>query len=295
MTHSAHSIKPCLNILGAGRAARVVARWLADSGQVDIGQVANSSLGSAKAAVDFIRSGQAVEQITDLSSNDWLLIGLSDALLDRSKLHAVLCGPEFGQPDLAFHLSGSLTANVLSGTANTIASVHPARAFAIPELAIQNITGTWLTAEGDAEALAQLEPKFSATGARWQTIESSLKPLYHASTVIASNYLVTLTALARELAEAAGASSAAAQSLLANLQAGTLDNLDRTPAKQALTGPIERGDLATLKRFQQAISQTKPSSVTVLNKLGLATLDLAIKTRGAGRSDADIRKLFTNA
>lgn len=277
-----------LNILGAGRAARVIARWLVDSGLVEIGQVANARLTSAEQAVDFIGSGRAVSRIAGLSDDNVLLVGLTDQMLNAA-------GPDWidGQPGVAFHLSGSLDSTALKGWARQVASVHPARAFAQPERALNRMPGTWMTAEGDIEALARLESLFLAAGARWQTVARAHKALYHAATVVASNYLVTLTALARDLAQASGFDEADAQDLLAELQSGTLANLDRVDAAKALTGPIERGDLNQIERMHKTSLANHSESGPLLSELGLATLKLAQRARGRKDIDDRIKALLT--
>ncbi len=276
-----------LNILGAGRAARVVARWLLDARQFEIGQVANASLASAEDAVAFIGDGQAVDRLQALGANDWLLVGLPD-----SSLVDALADWVDGLPELAFHLSGSLSASELRGWAAHVASVHPARAFAQPDRALRGMPGTWVTGEGDPEALARLEPVFRAAGAQWQTISSRCKPLYHASTVVASNYLVALTELARTFAHAAGLSESAAQSLIAGLQSGTLANLEHSDAADALTGPIERADVARIQVLQQAMISANPDASVLLRELGLATLALARRGRGPRAEDAEIASIL---
>ena len=76
------------------------------------------------------------------------------------------------------------------------------------------------------------------------------RALYHAGAAIASNYLVTLHRVASELFEAAGAPAAG----LAPLMRRTIDN------GFELTGPISRGDWATVERHREAIRGPRPSS-----------------------------------
>jgi len=281
---------PRLNVIGAGRAARVVARWLLEAGQVRIGQIANRSIDSARQAVEFIGAGHAVRRMAPLDDRDWLLFGLPDAVLPD-----LASAWDSGRPALAFHLSGSSNATVLAGVAEHLASAHPARAFADPERALAQMPGTFLTGEGDGEALGQLGRMITAAGGRWQTVEGEDKRLYHAATVVASNYLVTLTDLARNLAAAAGLPDEVARALLDDLQQGTLSNLRSRSAERALTGPIERGDAAQTEAIQSAMEQALPEQQRLLRELGRATLVLAQRGRGSNPSDASLEQFFTNA
>ena len=87
------------------------------------------------------------------------------------------------------------------------------------------------------------------------------RPLYHAGAAIASNYVVTLHRVASELFEAAGAPSAA----LAPLMRRTIDN------GFELTGPISRGDWATVERHREAIRGSRPELEALYDVLAEAT------------------------
>lgn len=283
--------KPVLHLLGCGRAARVVARWLYQAGQVEIGQVCNRSQESAADAVAFMGVGDVVEQMDERITGGWLLLGLPDGEL--SAMASGLACRMPGQPELCFHLSGSMPGNILSPLGAPSASAHPARAFARPEQALAAMSGTWLVAEGDRAALDRLAPAIMAADGHWLEIDSAGKRLYHAATVAASNYLVTLSGLARELASAAGLDAGTGAELLASLQRGTLDNLDGRRASDALTGPIERSDAWALESLLKAVEELSPEQGQLFRALGLATLDLAIKKRGSKPGDEAIRGCLT--
>jgi predicted short-subunit dehydrogenase-like oxidoreductase (DUF2520 family) len=87
------------------------------------------------------------------------------------------------------------------------------------------------------------------------------RPLYHAGAAIASNYLVTLHRLASELFEAAGAPSEA----LVPLMRRTIDN------GFELTGPIARGDWATVEAHRKAIREARPELEEVYDALAGVT------------------------
>jgi predicted short-subunit dehydrogenase-like oxidoreductase (DUF2520 family) len=88
------------------------------------------------------------------------------------------------------------------------------------------------------------------------------RPLYHAGAAIASNYLVTLHRVASALFEAAGAPPAA----LTPLMRRTIDN------GFELTGPISRGDWATVERHRAAIRDSRPELEALYDVLAEATI-----------------------
>ena len=102
------------------------------------------------------------------------------------------------------------------------------------------------------------------------------RPLYHAGAAIASNYLVTLHRVASELFEAAGAPAAG----LAPLMRRTIDN------GFELTGPISRGDWATVERHREAIRGSRPELEALYDVLAEATTPMKLVRTIAELRDA---------
>ncbi len=284
---------PALHVFGCGRAARAVARRLLDTGLVQPGLIVNRSLESARQAVGFLGGGKAVRRLDEQIAGGWLMLGLPDGVLaERSDRFEWLRGLA---PGLVFHLSGSVEAAALKDLGAPFAAVHPVRAFADPASAAARFAGTWCVAEGDPVALKNLQPVFEAAGARWLPFAARDKASWHAATVAASNFLVTIQDLARELAEGAGLPGAQAAEVLCDLQQGTLDTLRERSPRQALTGPIERGDEPACRRLVDAAAGLDAERARLFAQLGQATLSLAQEKRGEHGADDALRKLFLPA
>jgi len=158
------------------------------------------------------------------------------------------------------HTSGATPLNALDPHTRRF-GLHPLQTFVRDGGAAQ-LDGSYaaVTAESEegrvdgfalAEALG-LEPFALAEDAR---------PLYHAGAAIASNYLVTLHAVASELFEEAGAPPEA----LVPLMRRTIEN------GFELTGPIARGDWATVEAHRRAIRRVRPELEPVYEVLAEAT------------------------
>lgn len=264
---------PTLHIIGCGRAARALARLWHRQGVLHIGRVMNRSLDSARAAIDFIGAGEAVTRPDDGMAGAWLLLGLPDGELEA--FAAGLADRIAGRPELVFHLSGSVAANVLAPLACPVAAVHPVRAFANPEDAARNFAGTWCVGEGDEAALGKVLAVFETIGARTARLESRDKRLYHAATVAASNFLVALHQLARDLATQSGLPADSAVPMLIDLQRDTLRNLEAADPVAALTGPIERGDVAACRNLLDAVAQLAPEHQDLFRAQARAVVQLA--------------------
>ncbi len=283
---------PQLHVLGCGRAARAVARRLIRTGRVRPGLVVNRSLESARAAVEFLGAGEAVECLDERIAEGWLMLGLPDGLLAQTSHELLRQLP--AAPALVFHLSGSIEAAVLNVPGTPAAAVHPVRAFSDPESAAANFDGTWCVAEGHEKALACLRPVFEAAGGRWLGFAAADKAAWHASTVAASNFLVTIQDMARELAGRAGLPEAQAIQVLCDLQQGTLESLRERCPSEVLTGPIERGDETACRRIVEAAAALEPGQARLFSELGHATLALAREKRGPLDVDESLESLFAS-
>jgi len=155
---------------------------------------------------------------------------------------------------IVFHCSGALTAGEL-GLARGAASVHPLRSFADPLDVAQHFVATICTLEGDAYATEHLTLALQKIGAEVVAINQEGKTLYHAAAVFASNYLVTLMDASLRTFEAAGISPEMALRMAKPLAQESFNNIFRLGSQQALTGPVARGDVETIKRHQNALTK----------------------------------------
>ena len=93
-------------------------------------------------------------------------------------------------------------------------------------------------------------------------IDEEDRAAYHAAASIASNFLVTLEAAAEQLAGTAGAS----RELLVPLVRATVENWAAHGAA-ALTGPIARGDEATVARQRAAVAERTPELLPLFDAM----------------------------
>ncbi|HET8528105.1 MAG TPA: DUF2520 domain-containing protein [Gaiellaceae bacterium] len=144
-------------------------------------------------------------------------------------------------------------------------SVHPLQTFSRSGDPAQ-LDGAWaaVTAETD-EAGAVAAWTAETLGLRPFALADQARTLYHAGAVFASNYLVTLQRAAALLFDAAGAPPAALEPLMRR----TIEN------GFELTGPIARGDWATVAAHRARIAAELPRLEHLYETLAGATLALA--------------------
>jgi predicted short-subunit dehydrogenase-like oxidoreductase (DUF2520 family) len=167
-----------------------------------------------------------------------------------------------------------------------VASIHPIRSFAEPELASRDFPGTFCALEGDDGARCVLEKMFREVGAVVFEIPTASKMVCHAGHVFASNYLVTVLAVAQKLYAASGISEELSRSFMEPLVRGSIDNFFKLGGVKALTGPIARGDARLVKEQEERISQERPALGELYASLGMEALEIAI-SRGLSRADAE--------
>lgn len=273
-----------LNIVGGGHVGRALGRLFYQRGVFEVQDVLARSQASAQAAVDFIGAGRAVASSEALRpASAWMLAVSDDSIGEVARLLASRGG---WQGAVVFHCSGAKASTELEplrAAGAVAASVHPVRSFADPRQVAEAFDGTFCGVEGDADALAVLNPAFASIGARMVAIDASAKTVYHAASVFASNYLTTVLDAALRAWQAAGIPEDVARELARPLATETLANVFRLGAETALSGPIARGDAATVARQQAAVEDWDPATGVLYEALAGATWDLA-RRKHAGRA-----------
>lgn len=274
-----------LNIIGSGRVGRACGRMWAEAGVFGIQDVLTRSRESAGEAVRFIGAGQAVGSLAEMRGADvWMIATRDDAIVPSCRTLAE--SGKITPDDVVFHVSGATPSSELKPAKERgalIASVHPIKTFTDAEQAVQSFPGTYCSAEGDPEALRVLRPAFEKIGAKVFDIASGLKSIYHAGGVFSCNYLVALIEQALRAHEKAGIPRAASLKALEPMVRETVDAIFEKGPARALTGPISRGDVATVRRQLAAVEAWDAAAGGLYRGLGLIAVALA---EADGRLDA---------
>ncbi len=188
-----------------------------------------------------------------------------------------VCERQAGSAPLVGHVSGAGTLDALNSARDRGAStfsLHPLQTFADGETTIGGtpaaIAGSDEAARAFACSLAQ------ALGMRPFEVPEESRGAYHAAAAMASNLLVALEESAAELVERLGVADA--RELLAPLVLRTAANwAESGPA--ALTGPIARGDRATVERHRAALAETAPELLPTYDALAARAEAVAAESR----------------
>src|SRR5438128_779566 len=210
----------------------------------------NRSSASSSATLDFIGAGRVAAGWQELRHADVTMLSVPDDQI--APVCAALAQHGHALPGtVVFHCSGALSSLVLQAATvqgAAVASLHPVRSFAQAGEVAQHFAGTICGLEGDPLAVQMLKQALAAIGAQTISLEAGSKTLYHAASVFACNYLVTLMDVALQAYVAAGISEDMARQLAEPLVRGTVDNIFKLGPAQALSGPIARGDWVTVDK-----------------------------------------------
>ncbi len=180
-----------------------------------------------------------------------------------------------GSSPLVGHTSGATPLSALAPAGAVAFGLHPLQTFAGGEGA-QRFLGAGCAVAGETgSALALATSLAERLGMTAFAISDSQRGAYHAAASIASNFLVTLQAGAEQVAGGAGLEPAEARALLAPLVRSTIENWAAVGPQQALTGPIARGDHATVERQRTAVGDTAPELLALFDALAERTRALA--------------------
>ena len=254
-------------VIGAGRLGRTLGRLLLRRGYAPAG-LSCRSLRSARQARAFIGAGEPTTSNTEAAARAALVLM---ATPDR-EIAAV--ARELARARLSWsgrivaHTSGAVSSAALEPLRRRgalVASIHPLASIAAarPDA---DFRGTPFAIEGDARAVRVLRRLVFAMGGLPVPIPREAKALYHLIACILSNDLVAFLASGFEAARGLGLGTRQASRLYLPLIHGTIDNVARLGPVKALTGPVSRGDLPTLRLHVEAL-RTLPADVRRLHKI----------------------------
>ncbi len=238
-----------------------------------------------KAALFTLELKEAVEkgEIIFISTNDDAVSRVVDKIGEEG-------GFKSGQ--FVYHLSGALSIEVLKSASDAgafVGSIHPMQTFPSIEAGIKKIPGTVFGVTGKEEVLRVAEELIKAVGGKMVEVKDEDKPLYHAAACIACNYLDALIYIALKFYKEVGIEEEKAWQAMKPLIHGTLDNIEAEGVVEALTGPIARGDVDTVKKHLQAIKNSLPNFLPFYKELGKRTLEVA---KEKGLSENAYQEIF---
>jgi predicted short-subunit dehydrogenase-like oxidoreductase (DUF2520 family) len=180
-----------------------------------------------------------------------------------------------GAAPLVGHTSGATPMSALEPGGGATFGLHPLQTFAEGSGPEAFVGAGCAIAGSTPEALAFAAALARTLGMTPFEIDDEGRAAYHAAASVAANFLVTLHDAAERIAAGAGLEAEEARALLMPLVRQTADNVAELGPAAALTGPIARGDDATVAAQRRAIEATAPELLGLFDELVRHTRDLA--------------------
>ena len=274
--------KPLITIVGAGNLAGALAVSLRGA-RYRIDQIVSrgsaASLRRARRLAREVRTAAAAAARAQIRAEVvWFCV--ADSAI--SSAAASLKGAADWQGKVALHSSGALTSDelaVLRRRGAAVASVHPLMTFvrgSRPSLA-----GVAFAIEGTPKAVRVARAIVLQLRGRAFTIRKQQKEAYHAWGMFASPLLTALLAASERVAGAAGVSQTAARERMLPILRQTLANYSRLGASGSFSGPIARGDVATVGKHLQVLLEVPEAREVYVALARSALRALPAKNRAA--------------
>lgn len=243
-----------IGIIGAGKVGVSVGRYLKDN-NIQISGFYDIDSDNAAFAAQFTQTDcfSDLEELVKLS--DTLFITTPDGVIGsvwdciRNKNMSV-------QNKIVCHFSGALSSDVFTDSQSTgagVCSIHPMLAFSDKLTSYRIPANTFFAIEGDETAVSALKSLFESLGNTVCRIDRSKKSLYHTAASVLSNELVALLDMGYSLLEQCGFSRDNAVGATKNLVSGNVKSVLENGCVNALTGPVERNDLQTVKKHVNSL------------------------------------------
>ena len=255
--------KTQVNILGAGNVGSALALCLGNRNY----SVALISRDREQAVNRFSKALLATglkhpqDYPVSFEQTDLVLLCVPDSAIEST---CASIAEKLSGKEVVAHCSGALDSSVLSSAKKRgclTASAHPFNTFPNLNTSLATLAdghNSYLYCEGDEAALSMILNIFNQVGFTAKTIETKNKVLYHAACVFASNYLTVLMDMSLQTAQAANIDQREFLTACQPIIKATLRNLDTQPTELALSGPLARGDMATVDQHIQALSSEAP-------------------------------------
>ena len=265
--------RPTISIIGLGKVGTALLKVLSSQGYQIISAVYKGTVSETlRTAHPKTKFSEAIPDALD-DLGDLILITVPDDAITEvvNELDQTFHSLKF---KAVAHCSGTHSSAILkplSDKGAKIASFHPNQSITASAATFK---GTWFDAEGDEELIARFKTIADDLEAELIEIKAEQKPYLHASAVIASNYLVVLANLMTRVSDLGGLNEDLTLKALIPLMRNTLVNIEQNGVADALTGPIARGDVNTVKGHIELLS-SDPDLTELYKKLGREALNLS--------------------
>jgi len=268
-----------IGIIGTGRVGPALGKVFLEKG-LNVSGIWGRNPEKAREASGFIGCSFFYDLSDLLEKSDIVFIAISDDAIGYMA-NRIADTPIDIAGKIFAHTSGSLPSTILDPLrkkGSFISSFHPLQSFGSRESGVELVKKSYIAIEGDMDAVDVLRDIARKIGAYPFSINTESKVLYHASAVMACNLLYGLYFLATKLLSLCGVDEEVRDKVLIPLVEGTFENIKKVGPLKALTGPVSRGDIGTLKEHLEAMKREGlEEHMEVYKVLGSVLVEMARK------------------
>lgn len=265
---------PTLSFIGAGRAASALAMAARQAGCLVVA-IHGRNRERARELANAVDASVASSALKAVSGADLTVVAVPDGAVRGIAATLAANGAALAGRGLvhtaAMLSSDALAAARLTGIATGV--LHPLQALADAQSA-EFLQGSYFRLEGTGRLREQLEALVAALGGQVIDVPPEARVAYHAAAVLAGNAPLALLARAQSILEAAGVDAAQAHAALSALLHGAATNAMRAGAREALTGPVARGDASAVAAHLDAL-ESDAAAYDLYTALARETAELA--------------------
>ncbi len=236
-----------IGFVGAGKVGCTLGKYFVEAGEKVSGYFSRNTE-SAQAAAEFTKT-KYYEEITDIiKDSDAIFLTVPDGTIEEVwnslKKYSI-------EGKVFCHCSGAMSSSVFSDIDRMKAfgySIHPLFAIHSKWQSYKEISKAYFTIEGSEKYLQFWTDFFEKMGNQVRRISGDKKILYHSGAVFASNLVVGIMDMASEILMECGFDEQASKEALIPLFMNNCRNICNAGIMEALTGPVERGDIKTIEK-----------------------------------------------
>jgi predicted short-subunit dehydrogenase-like oxidoreductase (DUF2520 family) len=283
-----------IGIVGAGALGSALARAMHQAGYQVIAVTSRATASTERLAKE-IGGCEAMQTSQDVADRcDAVFLSVPD-----SAIEAVSSETRWRSGQAVIHCSGASPLAVLDsakGNGALPGTFHPLQTFGDRDASPYVTRDIAYAVEAETPLHEELEALATDLGGRPIVLAAEDRVMYHASAIAVCGLLATLVKLSADLWSDFSESNGEGLRALLPLARSTLDGIEQRGFPNALTGPMVRGDVATLASHIEALATRAPGFQSIYGHLALASLPIARAKGGLGvREEEQLRELLTDS
>ncbi len=253
-------------IIGAGKVGCSLGKYLVSKNQSVVGFYDVNKTFEQEAA-NFCEVSAVSELDVLINKSDALFLTVPDGLIQTvwNQIKSLSLTGKY-----IIHCSGALSAaDAFPGIADTGSfgySVHPLFAVSDKYHSYKELETSYFTIEGEPSHLKEIQDLFESFGNHVLNLDSKEKVRYHLAAAICSNHMVALLRQSLDLFKACGFSEENARAAITPIVRANVEHILEKGPVASLTGPVERGDVSTVKKHLACLNEEDQKLYCLLSK-----------------------------